>query len=260
MADFPFGLAFLSTAFMISHLMSDLDRYLLLTQKLQARYIFSDPDNIPLHEKISDYQAFRTLRIHIGTIMIIVFGLFSIGIISLWSWMWSYFPSGGYQDVFFFFVSSETLFFPLILLFLQIFVLLFQVSEFIECTGHEGIAKVLYFLSKRKVYGKNTIFRNYVRDEIIKNGALTKEELEIKLEMNFNARVMFWISRNLAEEISFAIIIFQFPIMYFYLSLIPEIKLYNELFFIIFLILTILVYLSYIYKINIFNNRKRSIF
>jgi len=208
MAETLLGLVFLSTTFMIAHLLGDIDRYMSIAHDLRAKYIFSDPSKEPVISKnvmIKNYQDFRTLKMHIGIILTVFFGCFSIGILSLWTWALSFIND-----------SAKYGLWGSIVLALMIMAFLFQLAEYLII---RRVYTIIYELLHSPVCGMDISYREYCLQRITENEDVDAIYFSSRHSLTFTSKTLITLSK-LGDYISFAIII---GVMYWILSIMmPE--------------------------------------
>lgn len=233
------GLTFLSTTFIITFLINNIQKYRSLAQEIQAKYLWSEnATKIPGEQILIDYQAYRSMRTEIGITLILCFSIFSIAISALIIWAIDI-----YQE------SESEHIWAIIIFFFAFLVFLFQLSQFEIYSGNEGVVKIIHNIIQSPINGLDINFKEYSRRKIVEGKALSRPQLEFKFKRNFLGRVMFQLSQY-ANEISFAIITGQFVLFYFLTSTNFLSNLYNVIYLLLILILWILMQIAYVIDIR----------
>ncbi|MHA1912201.1 MAG: hypothetical protein ACTSYA_10945 [Candidatus Kariarchaeaceae archaeon] len=240
MAETLLGLVFLSTTFMIAHLLGDIDRYMSIAHDLRAKYIFSDPSVEPViskHVMIKNYQDYRTLKMHIGIILTVFFGCFSIGIISLWAWALSFIND-----------SAEYGLWGSIVIALMVMVILFQLAEYLIV---RRVYTIIYELLYSPVCGMDISYREYCLQSITENEDVDAIYFSSKHNLTFTSKALITLSK-LGDDISFIIITGQFGVMYWILSIMMP-DLYNPVIMMFIVIGILFAWIIHIWKFNTFS-------
>ncbi|MCG3218380.1 MAG: hypothetical protein KAR35_05220 [Candidatus Heimdallarchaeota archaeon] len=240
MAETLLGLVFLSTTFMIAHLLSDIDRYMSIAHDLRAKYIFSDPSVEPViskHVLIKNYQDFRTLKTHIGIILTVFFGCFSIGILSLWTWALSFIND-----------SAEYGLWGSIVLALMVLAFLFQIAEYMII---RRVYTIIYELLHSPVCGMDISYREYCLLRITENEDVDAIYFSSKHSLTFTSKLLITLSK-LGDYISFAIITGQLGVMYWILAIMmPEF--YNPVIMMFIVIGILFSWIIHIWRFNAYS-------
>ncbi len=238
------GLVFLSTAFIITFLINNIQKYRSLAQEIQAKYIWgTNIDHIPNIEVIRDYQSYRTMRIEIGINILICFGIFTVALSSLLLWAIDIYHE-----------STQEHIWALIILIFLFFVFLFEISQFVSCSGDEGIITIINNIIISPVSGLDIDFREFSRRKIVESKAITRVMLEKKLRKNYLGKILFKISQY-ANELSFSIISSQFVFFYYIYGLESRPDLLKLVPLIIIIVVYILIQVLYFVRIrNVIKN------
>lgn len=240
------GLVFLSTTFIITFLINNIQKYRITAQEIQAKYIWGENvDEIPTNEIIKDYQNYRTIRIELGSNLLICFGIFMITLSSLLVWAIDI-----YEE------SLREHLWSYLVVFFMIFVFFFELNQFASSFGDEGIIKIINTIITSKVNGFDLDFREFSRKKIVENNGITRLQLERKFRKNYLGKVMFTISQY-ANELSFSIIIRQFVIFYLIIGSKISSNLLNPILLIFLLLVYFLVLILYVFQVRKTNSLKQ---
>ena len=240
MAETLLGLVFLSTTFMIAHLLGDIDRYMSIAHDLRAKYIFSDPSVEPViskHVMIKNYQDFRALRMQIGIILTVFFGCFSIGIISLWAWALSFINDSAVYGLW-----------GSIVLALMVMAFLFQLAEYLIV---RRVYTIIYELLHSPVCGTDVSYREYCLLRITENEDVDTIYFTSRHNLTFTSKILVNLSK-VGDYISFAIITGQIGVMYWILSIVMP-DLYNSVIMLYVVIGIVFILFIHIWKFNAYS-------